>query len=284
MNRKLHKTGFFYLLFSLMVLSGCGAHVPKQLRICPGAGSASEVESLLKLQGSQAVSLKANGSYIGQHFKEGVLQNQESFNVKIWVDRAGLIRLQGDAGFDPTGIVLGSNEKEYWLAVKPKEISLYWWGQWEKTDGFSGITIGPRMLLEAMGVVEIDFSQGWSLTNEGAFDVLTKVSEGLDGKKVYIFNCDKRVARIEYFDKDGERKVTVELEDYKKVTDDFYVPGVMKFISNIEREVEDIFLITIVSAKEAKFSEQQRERLFEKPSMEGFEHIVENGVPVKTPE
>ncbi len=267
-----------------MVLSGCGVQVPKQLRICPGAGSASEVEALMKLQGSRAVPLKVNGSCVWQQSKDGILQRREGFNVKLWVDWPDRIRLQGDAAFDPTAIVSGSNEKEYWLAIRPKEISGYWWGRWEKTDSFDGLKISPKILLEAMGAVEVDFSQGWSLTNEGAFDVLTKVSEGLDVKKVYIFNCDKRVAKIEYFDGEGERKVTVELKDYKKVTDDFYVPGVMKFISNIEREVEDIFLITIVSAKEAKFSEQQRKRLFEKPSMEGFEHIVENGVPVKMPE
>ena len=284
MNRILYKISFYNLLFLLIAVSGCAVPAVREFRVCSGAESISQIDDLLESQRGNSVSLKANGRCLWQQKKDGVLKRQEVFNVKIWVSPPGEIWLQGDIAFNPKGIVLGCNEKEYWLAISPAEISSYWWGQWERADSFGGLKISPKVLLEAMGVVEIDFDESWSLANEGAFDVLTKVSGEALVKKVYIYSCDRRAARIEYFDDSGERIVAVELENYIKVTDDFYVPGIVKLVSSIGEEGEDSFVITLTSAKETEFSIVQRGRLFIKPKIEGFSRVVENGILVKSPD
>ncbi|MBW8002402.1 MAG: hypothetical protein FVQ80_10340 [Planctomycetes bacterium] len=284
MNKKLQKTNFFCLLLLLMFVSGCAVPVVKEFRICSGVESISQIAGLLESQGENSVSFKANGNCVWRQRKDGVLKRQEVFNVKIWVSPPGEIRLQGDIAFDPQGIVLGSNSDEYWLAIKPGGISSYWWGQWANAESFGGLAISPKVLLEAMGVVEADFGQGWSLANEGPFDVLTKVSGGVAVKKVYVYSCERRVARIEYFNDSGERIVAVELGNYIKVTDDFYVPGIVKLVSDIGDEGENSFLITLSSVRESEFSDVQRGRLFAKPKLEGFSRVVENGVLVKSPD
>ena len=65
------------------------------------------------------------------------------------------IYMQGDVAFDPKGIVLGSNEEEFWLAVRLKEVSGYWWGRWSEESRPEKLMISPRLVLEALGVAAV---------------------------------------------------------------------------------------------------------------------------------
>ena len=49
-------------------------------------------------------------------------------------------------------VILGSNEEEFWLALRPKEISSYYIGRWQDVRDFEGLVMSPRVVLEAVGI------------------------------------------------------------------------------------------------------------------------------------
>lgn len=145
------------------------------------------------------------------------------------------------------------------------------------------LKISPRILIEAAGVVEIDSGRNWVLSNEGPFDVLTKLDNELVIKKVYVYNCSQRVAKIEYFDSEGNVIVAAELDKYINVEKNFNVPSIIKIVSCIDGKAEDTFLITLSSIKQTEFTGNQKDALFTRPQPQGFEHIIENGILNKQP-
>lgn len=269
---------FLYFAVVISVSISCAPQVQQPMRICPGKDSIDEAVSALRLNLENIVPFKANGRCHLVYYDEGK-KHKESFPIKLWVNPPDEIYFQGDVPFDPQGIVIGCNQKEFWLALKPKEISTYWYGQFSEQDYSGQLLVSPKLLLEAMGVVSIDSQQenqlNWLLSNEGIFDVLVGRNEqGAIIKKIYIYCCDYLVRKIEYFQGNGQLAMVAELDRYKQFGDDFFVPRVIK-IANLTKNTEGIFSITInlKSIKPAKFTDKQRSRLFIRPSPKGFKHI-----------
>lgn len=260
---------------AILTLAGCAPQIQKPARVCPGKKSAAESLSLLRLRLENTVPLKANGRCLLQYYTEDNKPKKENFPVRLWVSPPVEIYIQGDVAFDPRGIVLGSNEEEFWLAMKLKEISSYWWGRWPEKDSPEKLTIGPRLVLGALGVMAVWDEENWSLSNEGAFDVLTKQQGSIKTRKIYINNCDYLVRRIEYFDDDGQAAIVTELGKYKEISKDFFVPSVIKIVNLSEDNGEDLVSITLnlKSIKPANFTEKQRDRLFTRPQPRRFKHI-----------
>jgi len=202
----------------------------------------------------------------------------ENFFVRLWFNPPAEIYLQGDVAFDPKGIVLGSNENEFWLAIRLKEISRYWYGRWKEASHIDELIISPRLILEAFGIAEVGRnSENWSLSKEGAFDVLTRRDDkGRIIRKTHIYNCDYSVQKIEYFDVNGQAKVIVELGKYKQVLDEFFVPRIIKIVKSGESE-KDLTSVTVnlTSIKSADFSLKQRNLLFMPPKQNGYKHVFE---------
>ncbi|MGA1980572.1 MAG: hypothetical protein ABSG99_08465, partial [Sedimentisphaerales bacterium] len=197
----------------------------KSARICPGKKSVAESLSSLRLQSENAVPLKADGQCLLQYYAEDRKPKKENFPVKLWVNPPVEIYMQGDVAFDPKGIVLGSNEDEFWLAVKLKGVSSYWWGQWSERSYPERLMISPRLVLEALGAAVVEDEENWSLSKDRAFDVLTKQEDGIEIKKIYISTCDYLVRKIEYFGDDGKASIVMELDKYKEISKNFFVPG-----------------------------------------------------------
>lgn len=259
------------LAAATLVFAGCGPEIKIPTRICPGKKSVAGALFELRLRSESAVSLRANGQCRLQYYADGDKPKKENFPVKVWVNPPAQIRLQGDVAFDPKAIVLGSNEREFWLAIKPKEISTYWWGEWSQTSCLEKLPISPRLLLEALGVVEVGGGESWSLSNEGAFDVLTKRGEqGGMVEKIYIHSCNYRVWRIEYFDADGENAAITELYGYKEISEGFSIPTVIKIIKRAEDDKEDSVRITLGSVKPMEFTDKQ---IFKRRPPRGFKHV-----------
>ena len=259
---------------AILIVSGCAPRIQKPIRVCPGKRFTAESLSALKSRSENAVSLRANGQCRLEYYIEGEPKpHKENFQVKLWVNPPAQIYLQGDVAFDAKGIVLGSNENEFWLAMKPKEISGYWWGRWSQRSCFDELMISPKILLEALGIVEIGDEKNWSLSNKGAFDILTK-RDGQDKiiEKIYIDNCDYLVKRIEYFDA-GRPVVVTESEEYEEVSEGFFVPAVVKIAKRTENNGEDLVKITLGSIKPMNFTDKQKCRLFTRPEPKGFKHI-----------
>lgn len=261
---------------AILIVAGCAPRMQRPMRVYPGAESADEALSILRLQSQNAVPLKANGRCLAKFYVEGRKKpKKENFPVKLWFSPPCCVRLQGDVAFNPRGIELGSNDEEFWLSMKPKEIgNSYFWGRWDCGGGFGALKISPEILLEAIGIIEVDDEENWSLSNEGAFDVLTKQNEqGIIIKKIYIRSGNYLVWRIEYFDVTGERVAVTELDKYKQVSEVFFVPAIIKIIRRAEDGREDSAKITLRSIKPAKITEEVRRRLFTRPQPKGFKHV-----------
>ena len=123
--------------------------------------------------------------------------------------------------------------------------------------------------------------KNWSLSNEGAFDILTKRQNNSEIKRIYINSCDYLVRRMEYFGDDGRVGIAMELGKYKEPISGFFVPGFIKIINYRNGKERDSAQITLGSVKPASFTDKQRKYLFARPQPEGFEHIykiTENGI------
>ena len=262
------------LAAAALILAGCASEIQKPISLYPGKNSAAEALSVLNSRSKNTVSIRANGR-CRLMYHDGEKLHKENFSVKIWAAPPSEIYLQGDVAFNPKGLVLGSNEHEFWLAAKPKEISGYWWGRWSDENRVHKLMISPKTLLEALGVTQIDNEENWSLSNEGTFDVLTKHNEqGKIIKKIHILNSsDYPVRKIEYFDNDGSAIVVTELDKYKKVLNDFFVPTIIKITNYADGDKEDSTQITLGSIKPVNLTDKQRIRLFTRPEPKGFEHV-----------
>ena len=263
----------FFIAVVGAVLGGCAPVQQRRVEVCPGAQSARQALSLLKSSWESAAPIKANGTARIRYYDDGL--HKENFPVKLWANPPAEIYLQGDVAFDAKGITLGSNQDEFWLAIKPKEVSSYWWGQWSKQASFKGLVVSPKLMLEALGIMEIAADENWSLSKKERFDVLSKRNNrDTIVKRIYVDSCDYLVRKIEYFDADGLLAVA-ELDKYKKVAGDFFVPAVMKIVAYAADSEESSISMTISlsSIKSARFTEKQRNRLFTRPGPQGFKHI-----------
>lgn len=265
-----------FIAATALILAGCESRILKRMDICPGKTSISDALATLRSHSQNITPLKSDGQCRIEYYVEGKKKPQsENLSVKLWIDPPHNIYLQADKAVIPKAVVLGSNEDEFWLAIRPKEISRYYWGKWSDQDTSEGPMLNPRTLLEALGIWEIDTEQDWSLSNEGAFDILSKKEHGVVTKKIYIYSCEYRIRRIEFFDSKGRPVAGAELDKYQEVSDGFFVPGVIEVTSQGQK-TEDSFSITInlQSIKPAEITEQRRKLLFkrqEKPR--GFKHV-----------
>jgi hypothetical protein len=295
---------FFHSIVASLILTGCAEQLQMPTRICPGKETAIEALSILSSRSRKAVPLKANGQCRLEYYADGKL-HKENFPVQVWLNPVrsfcqqgtdvvydtsnGLnppaeICMQGDVAFDPRGIVLGSNEDEFWLAIRLKEISSCWLGTWAEANSVEGLMINPRIILEALGIMAGDIDEtrpeGWSLSKERIFDVLTRHKAGDKVEiiqKIYIYNCDYSVTKIEYFDINERPILIVELDKYEQVVEEFFTPRSIKIIK-CGANLEDLVSITVnlTSVKSANFNAKQRGSLFNPPKERGFKHIFIN--------
>jgi len=270
---------FLYFCYAagILILVGCAPEIRRPLEICPGKGSVAEAVSALQSHSQNIVPFKANGQCLLEYYvKEKPKPHKERFSVKLWVNPPVEIYLQGDATLVPKAIILGSNEREFWLSIRPKEISTYWWGKWSQQDSSETLMINPKTLLEALGIAAVDAESNWSLSNEGAFDILTKRQRGVVIKKIYVYSCDYLVKRIEYFDVYGQVAVVAELDKYKQVLEGFFVPAGIKIIKRADDNPEGSLSITLdlKSIRPAKITAKQQNVLFNRPQPRGFKHLI----------
>lgn len=290
MNHKHHHLLFSYFAAAVLIFAGCAPQQLKPMPACPGKESAAEAILVLGSRAKDMVPLKANGQCLLEYYVEGK-KHKENFPVKLWVNPPVEVYLQGDIAFNPRGLVLGSNEREFWLSIRPQDISSYWWGLWSEGGYNEKLVISPQIVIEALGIAVVGGDESgekdWSLSKENGFDVLTQSSdEGRPVKKLYISSCDYLVRRIEYFYTNNEVTVAAELEKYKEVLEGVFVPASVKITTRGGVNRGDSVKITFDSIKKAEFPEKLRNRIFTRPDPQGFKHIykVVNGRIVEQPQ
>ncbi len=256
------------------IFTGCAPKMRKPLLICPGKESVADVLVALQLQSQNMTSLYAKGKSRLQYYDNGK-KRKEDLAIRILVKSSDEIYLRGDMSIVPKAVILGSNKREFWLALKPKEISTYWWGTWSELDSSESLLINPKTLLEALGITKIDIGADWFLSNEGPFDILIQRDKGVIIKKIYIYCCDYSTRKIEYFNTNGEILARVEMEEYKKITENFCVPSRIVVTTYGGDNKEDSFSIKLDlnSIKQREFTEKQSD-LFKPVSRQGFKHVL----------
>lgn len=261
-------------LVAVIILNGCAPQIQKPAPVYQAKRTTAEALSILRSRSQNVPSLKANGRCRLQYYIDSK-KHKENFPVKLWVNPPDEIYLQGDIAFNPKGLIAGSNKHEFWLAIKPKEIDSYWWGQWAEETFPKKLMLSPKIVLDALGTVETGSEENWSLSNAGRYDVLSKHNEkAAVTKKIYIYNSrDYSIKKIEYFDADGHAAVIAELDKYKEVLKDFLVPTSIKIINRADGKEEDSVQITLGSIKSMSFSDEQRRHLFIRPRPDGFKYI-----------
>ena len=261
------------IVAAVLILAGCVSVVQEPMEVCPGKESVGQALAALQSHSRNMVSLRAKGQCRLQYSVDRKKHN-ENLTATILLQPPFDIYLQGDAALVPKAVILGSNEQEFWLSLSPKEISTYWWGKWSEQDSSEGLVINPRTLLEALGIAEVDVQEDWSLSNEGPFDILTKRELGVVTKKIYVYSCDYRVRKIEYFDGNGQAVACTELTGYREVSELFSVPALIKITTYAKDNTEDSLSITLdlKSVRPMEITEKVQNRYFNRPQPRGIKH------------
>jgi hypothetical protein len=266
---------YFCFAATILTVAGCTIEAPKPVEVVPGRESVTEALSILKARSEKAVSLLARGRCIFKYYDpDSKKSKKEQLSVIVLMKPPVEIYLQGDATLVPKAIILGSNEREFWLSMRPKEISTYWWGVWSEGNFTEGLLINPRTLFEALGFLETGAEENWSLSKEGVFDVLTKQNSGVVVQKIHIDKRGYLIGKIEYYDSKGRVLALAELKDYKEVSEGFFVPASIKITAYNQDSGAELLGITLnlKSIKPKEFTERLQ-RVFERPQPVNFKHI-----------
>ena len=267
---------FFCFAAAILFFSGCVIEPPKSIEVVPGKKTVTESLSVLKARSQNAVPLLARGRSVFEYYDpENKKRKKEQLSVIVLMRPPVEIYLQGDATLVPKAMILGSNERDFWLLMRPKEISTYWWGTWSEQESYEGLMINPKTLFEALGFLETGVDENWSLSKKGAFDLLIQRNRGVVIKKMRISRRDYLISEIEYYDSKGKALALAELKDYKEVSEGFFVPASIKIIAYKQEDGAESLGITLdlKTIKPKKFTENLL-KVFVRPPPQGFDHIL----------
>ena len=259
------------VVVSLCVLvPGCAAPpVAHRPTLCPGKRTIAEAIAALQGHRENIRPIKAGGKLHLEWYDGEGKAHQENLNINLRFYPPGRVYFRGDTLLGEA-IRLGANAEEFWILMKPKEISTYKWGRRPQAEVcLQQHWLNPQNLFEALGMVSVD--AGWSLSNQGDFDILTKTGPaGNRLKRIYVDCCDYAAGRIEYFDGNGKLAIALELDDYTQVGDGAAVPtriGITHYDTNT------VVNITLKNVKLFEPSPKQLVGLFSRPELKGFEHV-----------
>ena len=264
-------------LAAFLIVTGCTPDMKVKMptRTCPGKEAPAYALQTLNSKVLDVSAVKGHGQCLLKYQADGKTEKL-NFPIKLWAQPSDSFYLQGDIAFDPRALVVGSNNKEFWLSVKPKEISGYWWGRWADGNRTEDLLISPKMLLEVLGISPIDYhaTQRWILENEGVFDILTQI----DGsarlrQKIYVYCCDYTIRKVEYFDVNEELAAVVKMDKFKEFSTDLTAPTRINIITSREAEPFVEIYIRLSVLEPIELNEKQQQRLFVRPPTRRFNNI-----------
>jgi hypothetical protein len=267
-----------FVTSALGVIAGCVPPPETPLRICPGKATVQEALSTLEARAGNAVSFRANAQcMLTYHVADSDKQKRNNVPMQIFFSPPSDIYIQGSIGVDPKAVIIGSNDEEFWLALKPKEMSRYYEGRWDEVRDFDGLMLSPKIVLEAFGLLaraDAAESDRWSLRNDGPYDILTRNDKaGRPTKRVYVYACDYDVRRIEYLDETGAIVGRARLMGYQPVTEKFAIPTRIDATLTQANGSEDRMEIDLNPPKVKEFSEPQRAYMFTPRGKERAEQV-----------
>ena len=260
---------------TMLIFGGCAPETQTPTSIHPGKETAGELLSLLSSRSENMTPLKASGHCFLQYYTEEGKLKKENFPVKLWANPPVELYIQGDVAFNPKGITIGSNKNEFWIAMKPKKINSYWWGEWSEGNRLERLMVNPKLILEAIGISATEDIKNWSLSHDKGFDILTKQNGKIKIKKIFIDRYDYLIKKVEYFDFNGEVAIVMVLDEYKEAVSGFSIPSFVKITNYVEGSEKNWVQITLGSVKSTDLTEKQQQLLFTRPEPKGFENIYQ---------
>ncbi len=269
-----------------MVIGGCETPPAQNLPICPGKATVDDALQALTARARQAVPVWANGrAVLTYHAPDRRTPERHSLNLLLRFDPPARVYLQGSVTAVERAVILGSNEEEFWLALKPKEISSFYLGRWQDVRDFEGLVMSPRVVLEAVGIINAPGTEPnptlWKLENKGPYDLLTQRDEsGHPVRRLHVYACDYTVREIEYFDRRGTVVAVAQLDGYKPVQKTlFSVPTRISVVSTRPNGRKDSVVMDFSSPWTKPFNEKQQALFRPPPDVDKYEHIYqyENG-------
>lgn len=258
-------------------IAGCAAPGRARLPICPGKADVDEALAALAAHAQQAAPFKANGQILlTYHEPDSGKRKRHNIPMQLWFNPPREVYIQGTIAVDPKAVIIGSNQESFWLALRPPEMSSYYIGDWSQIRSVEGLMMSPRVVLEAFGVIADGEPNagGWSLKNEGPYDILTKRDDaGRLVERIHVYACDYLVRKIEYFDRDQKVAAVAQLGDYKSLTGNFSVPTRVLVTAIGPAKRTDSIDITLNSMSGKKLDERAKKVIFNPPKSEGFERV-----------
>jgi hypothetical protein len=264
----------------ILAVGGCVTQPQKpKLQVCPGKATVAEALQTLTARAQSAVPVWARGqAVLTYHVPDRKKPERHSLNIILRYDPPARVYLQGSVTAIEKAVILGSNEEEFWLALKPKEISSFYIGRWQDVRDFEGLVMSPRVVLEAVGIVNLPGTEPdparWKLENKGPYDILTQRDEsGRPVRRLYVYACDYTVHKIEYFDRRGKVVAVAQLSDYQPVEKGFSVPTRINVVSTRPDGRKDSAVMDLSSVWTKPFTEKFRQQYFRPPDADKYEHI-----------
>ena len=276
-NYRCSKNSFLFLAIAPVVslclfISSCAAPtVEGPPGICRGKANISEAIQVLRGRRENIKPVRAGGSMSIRWYDGEEKTHRENLNIDLRFYPPDRLYLGGRSILGEV-VRLGANADQFWVLMKPKEISTYQWGARSHVEMCQGKQwMNPQNFFEALGVLSVDAN--WLLSAEGDFDVLTRTdSRGNVVEKIYV-NCSSYLAqRIEYYGAEGQVVLVLELNDYTQPADAAPVPTRIKITHLETNTAADI---TLKNVKLFEPSPKQLAGLFTRPEPKGFEHIFE---------
>ena len=268
-------------IICLFFLTGCASLVSRPTQICPGKSNTAKAITELQARIDNITAIKAYGLCKLNFYDEKGKKLKEAFPIRLWAEPPSRISLHANMLFNPSAIVVGSNEEEFWVCSPP--MKSYAWGQFnndgsitlkeEISPELSGFS--PQFLLDATGLTKIDNPSNWSLHNADAFDVLEKhTPAGKITKRIYINCCDYTVRTIEYLSSIGNVTASIELDDYKIIAEGINVPHKIQVVQINDAGLPTSADIKLDKIQLAELSDQQQQAFFSRPKPDSFEKIL----------
>lgn len=267
---KLRATGWVYLLIGLgLCLPGCVQDPSPQLDTSPE--SRQILVNTIQEHAQRAQGFRAYGTSVhGFVDSDGKTRTLPPFGCTLFFKPPECIHLISKA--TATGsIYLGCNKESFWMAIKP-EINTYYWGRWDQAIQEGVLPINPKVVLEAIGLIDLGDTERWVLEEEGDALVLTRpYPEKRIIKKVYVDKKRLRIERIMYMNTEHVPLVVADLAGHRAIAKDFAVPTITR-VTAFEQG-ERVGWVTI-KLKDFRLADL-KDKLFKRPPDRSYEQVIE---------
>lgn len=250
-------------------ISGCAAPTVKEAPVICDDKSIGQVVQIFQRRRENIRPLRAGGSLYLRWYDSEEKAHEENLNIDLRFCPPDRIYFRGNSILGEA-VRLGANAEQFWIMMKPKEISTYQWGMRSHVEGCRPRQwLNPQCIFEALGVLWVDTT--WSVFSRGALQVLTRMDDrGNVVQKIYVGCSDYLARRIEYYDHEGRAAVVLELDGYRHVSDAAPVPTRINITHYETNTVADI---TLKNVKLFEPSPKQLVGLFTRPEPKGFKHV-----------